>query len=55
MKGLHTLGGPLTDEENSLRWRGNLKASEKSAAAKLMRAKHRESYKDPRYHCLQTQ
>ena len=35
-------------------WRGNLKALEKSAAAKLRRTKHKESHTDCWYHYPQT-
>ena len=34
--------------------KGNLKASEKSTAARLRKAKERESCTDHRYHCPQT-
>ena len=48
-KGIHTLGGHLTDQ---LEYRGNLKALEKSTAARLRRAKQKVLWTDHWYHHL---
>ena len=44
-RSLHT-GGHSNWKGDKPRWRGNLKASEKIAAASLKRAKQRESFTD---------
>ena len=48
------MGGHLTGGETSWILRGNLKALEKIAAAKLRKAKQRESHTNRWYYCTQT-
>ena len=50
-KGTCTVGGHLTDRVTA-GWRGSHEALEKRAAARLRRAKQRESLTDDQCHCL---
>ena len=46
----HYLGRPPNWQGDQPRWRGNLEASEKNSAARLMRAQQRDSSADRQYH-----